>query len=187
MFQGVATVPVWVNRGSLRLPADPASGIICVGPGTGVAPLRSFIQYRRVLRLPSVEGGDSAHVGPSSLYFGCRNENCDFFFAQEWAAYVSDGTLSELHCAFSRDGTDTHGNKIYVQTKIRQSAMSIWRLLSEFGATIYVAGNAKNMPAAVRRAFVDAVAEGGEMSKDDAEAYVRMLEKNSRYQTETWA
>lgn len=78
----VATAPIWVNSGSLKLPADPASGIICVGPGTGVAPLRSFIQYRRLLE---PLGG----AGPAALYFGCRNQGCDFFFADEWAAYVS--------------------------------------------------------------------------------------------------
>ena len=167
--------------------------------GTGVAPLRSFLQYRRWLAhtpVPTAAGGgggggggdgSAVEVGPASLYFGCRNAAADYFFADDWASYVADGSLSELHCAFSRDGTDADGNKIYVQTKIRQSASSIWRLLSDFDATIYVAGNAKNMPAAVRRAFVDAIAEAGQLSKEKAEAQIRVLEKSGRYQTETWA
>jgi sulfite reductase alpha subunit-like flavoprotein len=107
-------------------------------------------------------------------------------------AQVAEGSLTELRCAFSRDAKDEAGNKVYVQSRIRSSAESVWRMLSQHNATIYVAGNAKNMPAAVRRALVDVVVQqggkdGAMMNKHDAEAYVRLLEKKGRYQTETWA
>ena len=107
-------------------------------------------------------------------------------------AQVAEGSLTELHCAFSRDARDEAGNKIYVQSRIRSSAESVWRMLSEHDATVYVAGSAKSMPAAVRRALVDVVAQqggtaGAAMDKDGAEAFVRLLEKKGRYQTETWA
>ena len=90
-----ATVPIWVGGGSLKLPADPQMGILCIGPGTGVAPLRSLLQFRRA---QAVEAGTA--VGPASLYFGCRNKAADFYFEDEWQGMVRTlarrGTLGSL-------------------------------------------------------------------------------------------
>lgn len=204
-------LPVWLSEGSLRLPKQPAAPIIMVGPGTGVAPFRSFLEDRQVVRREGAEG-----VGEAVLFFGCRNRAADFYFEPQWAdsaptfpsasvlfawslsrserlvglwvAVLKDGSLAGLHTAFSRDGP----NKIYVQQRIKDAGSELWPLLAGDGegrppATVYVAGSSTNMPAAVRRAFVSVCEKAGGLGPEAAEAFVRAMEKHGRYQTETWA
>ena len=204
-------LPIWLSEGSLRLPKQPAAPIIMVGPGTGVAPFRSFLEDRQVVRREGAEG-----VGEAVLFFGCRNRAADFYFEPQWAdsaptfscasvvllpvrfrglrlvglwvAVLKDGSLAGLHTAFSRDGP----NKIYVQQRIKDAGSELWPLLAGDGegrppATVYVAGSSTNMPAAVRRAFVSVCEKAGGLGPEAAEAFVRAMEKHGRYQTETWA
>eukprot|EP00884_Botryococcus_braunii_P004440 jgi/Botrbrau1/13998/Bobra.150_1s0009.1 len=177
---GKDQIPVWVEKGMLRLPPAPVP-MILVGPGTGVAPFRSFLEERHVRK-----SKDPGYAGaPSVLIFGCRNEARDYYFRAQWEQLVKDGTLDRrigLLTAFSRDSDQ----KVYVTHQIREHAPELWNLLQE-GAVIYVAGSAKNMPSDVAKAFEDVVAACGGMTKAEAEKHVRQLKDTGRYFVEAWS
>ncbi|VDI75242.1 Hypothetical predicted protein [Mytilus galloprovincialis] len=163
-------VPLWVKKGTIAFPTDPACPVVMVGPGTGCAPFRSFIQERTV-----------AGTGGNTLYFGCRNKDYDYYCQDEWTALVDKGLLN-LITAFSRDQDD----KIYVQHKILESKLMLWNIL-ENGGWFYVAGNAKRMPDDVKDAVKQVIMECGSKSEDEAEQYIHKLEQCRRYQAETWS
>ncbi|VDI53148.1 NADPH-ferrihemoprotein reductase [Mytilus galloprovincialis] len=164
------TVPLWVKKGTIAFPTDPACPVVMVGPGTGCAPFRSFIQERTV-----------AGTGGNTLYFGCRNKDNDYYCQDEWTALVDKGLLN-LVTAFSRDQDD----KIYVQHKILESKLMLWNIL-ENGGWFYVAGNAKRMPDDVKDAVKQVIMDCGSKSEDEAEQYIHKLEQCRRYQAETWS
>ncbi|CAG2236503.1 Sulfite reductase [NADPH] flavoprotein alpha-component,NADPH-dependent diflavin oxidoreductase 1 [Mytilus edulis] len=163
-------VPLWVKKGTIAFPTDPACPVVMVGPGTGCAPFRSFIQERTV-----------AGTGGNTLYFGCRNKDNDYYCQDEWTALVDKGLLN-LITAFSRDQDD----KIYVQHKILESKLMLWNIL-ENGGWFYVAGNAKRMPDDVKDAVKQVIMDCGSKSEDEAEQYIHKLEQCRRYQAETWS
>ena len=154
-----------------RLPADPATDIIMVGPGTGVAPFRAFVQERRAI-------GAS---GRSWLFFGDRHFTHDFLYQLEWQEALEDGSLTRIDLAFSRDQPE----KIYVQDRIRarQRELVDW---IEGGASFYVCGDAKAMAKDVRNALVAAFAEVKATSPEVAEDAVRQLEREKRYLTDVY-
>ncbi|GBG42900.1 hypothetical protein CBR_g76440 [Chara braunii] len=177
--------------------------LILVGPGTGCAPFRSFIEERSALLVPDVnqplstgdvpvsaisaQAGRPA-VGPVFFFFGCRNEKGDFLYREEWERHCSDaGVLCNergggFAVAFSRD----QSSKVYVQHKIRADRERLWRLLQN-GAHIYVAGSASKMPAAVSAAFKDVVAEESGMAKVQATKWIEEMERGGRYHVESWS
>lgn len=162
---------IWVERGTICFPDAPTVPVIMVGPGTGCAPFRSFIQER-----------STAALGGNVLFFGCRNRLKDFYFDDEWRRLESNGFL-KLFVAFSRDQVD----KVYVQHLLAEQSTLVWDLLDKDGAFFFVAGNSKNMPDSVREALKQiAVAEGGR-TDEEAEDYVQELEKKKRFQLETWS
>ncbi|KAK3234822.1 hypothetical protein CYMTET_54937 [Cymbomonas tetramitiformis] len=174
-----ARLAVWVARGSLRLPVEPRTPIILVGPGTGVAPFRSFIQERAML----CEIG--APVGPVCLFFGCRKRSGDFLYAAEWEKYVLKGPLHQeggLFAAFSQDQPE----KVYVTHRIRQEGERLWRLLST-GACVYVSGSSGKMPTDVLAAFEDVVSQHAGLAHEDAKHYLQAMMTQRRYQVETWS
>jgi len=155
-------VPVWVRRGAFNFPKEP-SPVVMVGPGTGVAPFRSFSlaapkHQRRV------------------LFFGCRNKDADFFFKDEW-----EKAGVEMVTAFSRDQED----KVYVQHRLEQNADLLADVVVGQGASFYVAGNSKNMPTAVREALVAALTV--RLGEGKGEEFVANMESSGKYQTETWS
>ena len=154
-----------------RLPADPASDIIMVGPGTGVAPFRAFVQERRAV----------GATGRSWLFFGDRHFTHDFLYQLEWQDALEDGSLSRIDVAFSRDQPE----KLYVQDRIRSHRRDLVDWL-DGGATLYVCGDAKAMAKDVRRAVVDAYAEVKAIGPDAAEAAVAGLERAGRYQQDVY-
>lgn len=167
-------IPVWVRRGSFRFPVSEGSPVIMIGPGTGVAPFRSYIHEREALS----QASDKLLY----LFFGCRNKNGDFHCSIEWLSLQKEQHLS-LFCAFSRD----QEYKIYVQHLIKEQAALLWDLLSS-KAWIFLAGSSNNMPAAVKEAFVNDVFCGvGKLSHDEAQHLLQTLEITGRFQTETWA
>lgn len=147
-----------------------------VGPGTGVAPFRGFLQDRFHQRK------DGKEVGPTVLYFGCRHKQYDYIYGEMLEAWKEDGTLTELHVAFSRDGT----NKVYVQNLLQQNKESTWKLIQQ-GAHIYVCGDAKHMAKDVHAVFVSMAVEEGKMSEEDALAFVKKMENQKRYQADVWS
>ena len=154
-----------------RLPADPAADIIMIGPGTGVAPFRAFIQERRAI----------GATGRSWLFFGDRHFTHDFLYQLEWQEALEDGSLSRLDIAFSRDQPE----KIYVQDRIREHGRALVDWV-ESGATLYICGDAKAMAKDVRRAIVHAFADGLALSPEAAENHVAGLERAGRYQQDVY-
>ncbi len=142
-----------------------------IGPGTGVAPFRAFLQERQAIKAP----------GGNWLYFGHQRSDYDFFYQDELVAMRSIGLLSRLTLAWSRDSEE----KIYVQHRMRDDGRDIWAWL-ERGAHIYVCGDALRMAKDVERALVDVVAEHGRRSPEDAARYVAELKKNDRYQADVY-
>ncbi len=165
-------IRVYVQKAQhFALPADPNVPIIMVGPGTGIAPFRAFLQERQATNAP----------GGNWLYFGHQRSDYDFFYKDELVAMRSSGLLSRLTLAWSRDGNE----KIYVQHRMRDDGRDLWAWL-ERGAHIYVCGDALRMAKDVERTLVDLIAEHGRRSPEDAARYVNDLKKNDRYQADVY-
>jgi cytochrome P450/NADPH-cytochrome P450 reductase len=159
-----------------RPPANPATPMIMVGPGTGLAPFRGFLQERAAL------AANGAVLGKAMLFFGCRNPNQDFIYQDELLAYAAQGIV-DLHLAFSRSEDRP---KTYVQDSIKSAEQAVWQLL-EAGAVIYVCGDASKMAPDVRRAFA-AIYRGQTGASDAmAETWLTGLTASGRYIADVWA
>ena len=149
-----------------RLPADPATAIIMVGPGTGVAPFRAFLEERHA----------TGAKGKNWLFFGDQHEAHDFLYRGELEQYQHTGTLNRLDTAFSRDGDQ----KLYVQHRMAEQGEELWKWLSD-GAHFYVCGDAKRMAKDVDNALRAVVAKHGAMSDEAAGQFVSQMAKDNRY------
>ena len=143
-----------------------------IGPGTGIAPFRAFLQER--------EETDAS--GENWLFFGNPNFNTDFLYQVELQKYLNDGLLTQLNVAFSREKK----KKIYVQDRLLENAESIWQWLNEKQASLYVCGDMSRMAKDVHAALVKIISEQGEKSVADAEAYLKILKKDNRYQRDVY-
>jgi cytochrome P450/NADPH-cytochrome P450 reductase len=154
-----------------RLPDDPKRPVIMVGPGTGLAPFRGFLQER------AMQIARGAMPGEAMLFFGCRHPAQDFIYAEELQGWAGRGVM-QLHTAFSRAGE----RKVYVQDLIREQAAHVWRLLGE-GAIVYVCGDGSRMEPDVRRTLSDIAREHGE----DGDAWLDRMISDKRYVLDVWA
>jgi sulfite reductase (NADPH) flavoprotein alpha-component len=159
------------SNGNFRLPEDPVTPIIMVGPGTGIAPFRAFMQQR--------EAQEAA--GKSWLFFGNPHFTQDFLYQVEWQKYLKDGVLSKMSLAFSRDQAD----KVYVQHKLLEQGAEVYQWLEE-GAHLYVCGDANYMAKDVNDALISLVATHGQKSQEEAEAYVNDLRRAKRYKKDVY-
>jgi sulfite reductase (NADPH) flavoprotein alpha-component len=159
------------NNNNFKLPQDDNTPIIMVGPGTGIAPFRSFIQER--------DNRDAE--GKNWLFFGDRTFTQDFLYQVEWQKYLKSGLLNRLDVAFSRDQAE----KVYVQHRILENAEQVWQWIQE-GAYIYVCGDATRMAKDVHEALVIVAEQQGKMSRDDAEEFINELRKAKRYQRDVY-
>jgi sulfite reductase (NADPH) flavoprotein alpha-component len=150
-----------------RLPADTARDVIMIGPGTGVAPFRGFLQQREA----------QAARGRNWLFFGARHFQSEFLYQAEWQEAVKKGVLTRLDLAFSRDRSIA---REYVQDRLRRVGKDLYSWL-DGGAYLYVCGDADRMAPDVNTTLIDIVAEHGGKSREDAESYVRKLADDRRY------
>ena len=156
---------------NFRLPANPETPIIMVGPGTGIAPFRAFIQDR--------DANDA--TGKNWLIFGDQTFNEDFLYQSEWQAHLKSGLLSKLDLAFSRDQAE----KIYVQDRLKENAAEVYQWLQD-GAHFYVCGDANKMAKDVQTALIEIISEQGKLSLADAEEYLTELRQAKRYQRDVY-
>jgi sulfite reductase (NADPH) flavoprotein alpha-component len=169
---GGARIPVYVQKAhGFGLPADPAAPLVMIGPGTGIAPFRAFLQERAATGAP----------GRNWLFFGHQRRDCDFFYEDELNALKHAGVLTRLSLAWSRDGEE----KFYVQDRMREVGADLWAWIEQ-GAHVAVCGDAKRMAKDVERAMIDIVARHGGRSTDEAIAFVAALKKAGRYQADVY-
>eukprot|EP00210_Caulerpa_lentillifera_P005260 g5027.t1 len=172
-----AVVPCWVERGSLSFSEnqEPPLPLILIGPGTGIAPIRSLLQERLHLKLRS----------SSYLFFGCRNFLGDYYYKDELEEFRNEGILSPdgLNTAFSRDQTV----KIYVTHKMLEKGEQLADMIMNKGASIYVSGSANKMPQNVHNTIIQIMTKHTSLSVDESEKLLKDLERTGRYQVESWS
>ena len=159
------------HNDNFRLPTNPATPVIMIGPGTGIAPFRAFMQQR---------DSDGA-TGKNWLFFGNPHFTEDFLYQVEWQRYVKDGLLTHIDLAWSRD----QENKIYVQDKLRAKGAELWRWIQE-GAHIYVCGDASRMAKDVEQVLLEVIAEQGGMDTETADEFLSELRVERRYQRDVY-
>lgn len=165
-------VQVYVQKAhGFALPADPAKPIIMVGPGTGIAPFRSFLHHRAATKA----------TGKCWLFFGHQREATDHFYKNELATLQASGALTRLSLAWSRDGAA----KVYVQDRMRQEAAEVWNWLKQ-GAHFYICGDAKRMAKDVETALEDIISSEGQLSMAAARDYIADLKASGRYQADVY-
>lgn len=164
-------VPVFVSDSHFGVPDDKAKDIIMVGPGTGIAPFRAFMQERIA----------TGATGRNWVFFGDQHKATDFLYEEEWAQWQAEGRLQRLDTAFSRDQI----LKVYVQDRMRESAAELWSWIKG-GAHFYVCGDAKRMAKDVDIALHDVIAQQGGLDAAAAADYVKQMKKDKRYQRDVY-
>ncbi|XP_069672072.1 NADPH--cytochrome P450 reductase [Periplaneta americana] len=170
------TAPIYIRRSQFRLPTRPQTPIIMIGPGTGLAPFRGFIQERDQLK------EEGKPVGDTILYFGCRKKAEDFIYEEELNEYVKKDVLT-MHVAFSRD----QGHKVYVTHLLDKNMDEIWKVIGENNGHLYVCGDARNMARDVHNIVLKVVQTKGSMTESQALAYVKKMEAQKRYSADVWS
>jgi sulfite reductase (NADPH) flavoprotein alpha-component len=161
------TVPVFIDPNTrFRLPEDSNRDVIMIGPGTGVAPFRAFVQER------SVQGGE----GRNWLFFGNPHFHSDFLYQTEWQRALQDGQLQHLDLAFSRD----QENKVYVQHRLLEKAAEVYAWI-QGGAHIYVCGDANQMAKDVHQTLQEIARQEGGLDADQARSWLEELSAQGRY------
>lgn len=159
------------HNDNFRLPANPETPVIMIGPGTGIAPFRAFMQQR---------AADGAQ-GKNWLFFGNPHFTEDFLYQVEWQSYVKEGLLTRIDLAWSRD----QQQKIYVQDKLREQGAELWRWIND-GAHIYVCGDANRMAKEVEHTLLEVIAEYGAMDAEAADEFLSELRVERRYQRDVY-
>ena len=167
-----STMPIFLHENNaFRLPEDPNAPVIMIGPGTGVAPFRAFLEERQA----------RGEKGSNWLFFGEQRRGSDFLYEQQFNTMLADGTLTKLHTAFSRDT----GKKVYVQDRMQENAKDLYGWLEQ-GAFFYVCGDASRMAKDVELALLDVIAKGSNSTLDHAQEYLANMKKAKRYQRDVY-
>jgi sulfite reductase (NADPH) flavoprotein alpha-component len=165
-------VPVFPNASKFRLPEDGNTPIIMIGPGTGVAPFRAFLQDRQ----------STGAKGKNWLFFGSQHKHCNYFYENEFEKMKSDGFLARLDLAWSRDSAA----KTYVQTKMLESADEIWKWMDGEGAHFFVCGDARCMAKDVDAALRKIIQDKGGKTEEQTNEYVEKLKADKRYKRDVY-
>ena len=166
------TLPVYVQHNqNFKLPKDPETPIIMVGPGTGVAPFRSFMQERE----------ETGAEGKAWMFFGDQRFVTDFLYQTEWQNWLKDGVLTKMDVAFSRDTEE----KVYVQHRMLEHSAELFEWLQE-GAAVYICGDEKHMAHDVHNTLLEIIEKEGNMSREEAEAYLADMQQQKRYQRDVY-
>ena len=167
-----AAVKVFVETNhNFKLPVDDNTPVIMIGPGTGIAPFRAFVQER----------DNREATGKNWLFFGDRTFTEDFLYQVEWQKYLKDGVVDQIDVAFSRDQVE----KIYVQQRILEQAPQVWQWL-QAGSHVYVCGDATHMAKDVHQALLTVIEQQGKKTREQAEQYLNELRKDKRYQRDVY-
>jgi sulfite reductase (NADPH) flavoprotein alpha-component len=169
---GDVPVPVFPNASKFRLPEDGNTPIIMVGPGTGIAPFRAYLQERQAV----------GAKGKNWLFFGSQKKACNYFYEDEFEAMQKDGFLTRLDLAWSRD----QANKVYVQDLMLESEDELWKWIEGEGAHFFVCGDARRMAKDVDAALRKIVQEQGGKDVDAANEYVEKLKSDKRYKRDVY-
>ena len=159
------------HNDNFRLPSDSNTPVIMIGPGTGVAPFRAFMQQREA---------DEAN-GDNWMFFGDQTFTQDFLYQVEWQNYLKSGLLTRMDVAFSRDQAE----KFYVQDRLKEQSQDVFAWL-ERGAHLYICGDANRMAKDVHQTLIEIISEQGQLSQDQAEQYLKDLRSNKRYQKDVY-
>ncbi|WP_339245756.1 assimilatory sulfite reductase (NADPH) flavoprotein subunit [Bacillus sp. FSL R5-0523] len=166
------TLPIYVQHNqNFKLPKDPETPIIMVGPGTGVAPFRSFMQERE----------ETGAEGKAWMFFGDQHFVTDFLYQTEWQNWLKDGVLTKMDVAFSRDTEE----KVYVQHRMLEHSAELFEWLQE-GAAVYICGDEKHMAHDVHNTLLEIIEKEGNMSREEAEAYLADMQQQKRYQRDVY-
>jgi sulfite reductase (NADPH) flavoprotein alpha-component len=171
MLLGETSAPVFVSNSHFGPPEDTTKDAIMVGPGTGIAPFRAFVQDRVA----------TGATGRNWVFFGEQKSKTDYLYQEEWENYLAKGQVSRLDLAWSRD----QGEKVYVQDKMRASAAELWTWIKN-GGYFFVCGDAKRMAKDVDQALHEIIAEQGAMPIEQAQDYVKQMKKDKRYQRDVY-
>lgn len=174
--QPLPRVPIFIRKSQFRLPAKTETPVIMVGPGTGLAPFRGFIQERDFNRK------DGKEVGQTILYFGCRKRTEDYIYEEELEDYVERGVM-KLRTAFSRD----QAHKVYVTHLLEEDMDLLWSVIGENKGHFYICGDAKNMATDVRNILLKVLQTKGNMSESEAIQYIKKMEAQKRYSADVWS
>ena len=166
-------VPIWVRRSQFKLPFRTKFPVIMIGPGTGLAPFRGFLQERQWSKNKGKE------VGENFLFTGFRTSSQDYLYETDLAAFTESGIVDHLGLAFSRDGPA----KVYVQHLVKAEREKLWELL-EKGAYLFICGDAQNMARDVKKEILDLVAE--KKPGSGSEDFLKMLKNKGRYCEDVW-
>ncbi|MBK5483081.1 assimilatory sulfite reductase (NADPH) flavoprotein subunit [Peribacillus sp. TH16] len=166
------TLPVYIQHNqNFKQPKNPDTPIIMVGPGTGIAPFRSFIQERE----------ETEAIGKTWLFFGDQHFLTDFLYQTEWQKWLKTGVLTKMDVAFSRDADE----KVYVQHRMLEHSRKLYEWLQE-GAAVYICGDEKNMAHDVHNTLIEIIEKEGQMSHADAQDYLEEMQQNKRYQRDVY-
>ena len=166
-------VPIYPSSAKhFHMPEDQNLPLIMIGPGTGVAPFRAFLQERQAI----------GAKGKNWLFFGAQREKCDYAYNEDWERFTRDGLLTRLDCAWSRD----QAHKVYVQHKMLENAAEIWKWVDGEGAQFFVCGDARRMAKDVDAALRKIIQEEGGRSVEEANAYVEKLKNDKRYKRDVY-
>jgi sulfite reductase (NADPH) flavoprotein alpha-component len=167
-----ATLPVFLHENNaFRLPEDTGAPVIMIGPGTGIAPFRAFLEERQA----------AGHKGDNWLFFGEQRSISDYLYKDQFLGMEKDGLLTKLHTAFSRD----QSKKVYVQDRMQENAADLYAWL-ERGAYFYVCGDASRMAKDVELALLDCIAKGSDGTLENATEYLAAMKKAKRYQRDVY-